>query len=142
MHGLTGRLPFRISFARCAGGVRSRRDQVFVDFERRQTNRSVTGKARPNFRNTFQRREVSQRLGIVEFSSMATQIVMDHTGDSRHFFEHTDPYGLAEAEQRFKTLTGQGFTAATRTAAGDLKVVRSFDPTADETLFYPRLAGG
>ncbi|MET4476490.1 hypothetical protein [Bradyrhizobium sp. F1.13.3] len=73
---------------------------------------------------------------------MATQIVMDRTGDSRHLFDHHDPTGLAEAEQRFKSLTGQGFTAATRTRAGDLKVVRSFDPTADETLFYPRLVGG
>ncbi|MDH2341515.1 hypothetical protein [Bradyrhizobium sp. SSUT77] len=73
---------------------------------------------------------------------MATQIVMDHTGDSRHFFEHDDPKGLAAAERRFKELTGQGFTAATRAAAGDLKVTRSFDPTADETLFYPRLVGG
>ena len=73
---------------------------------------------------------------------MATHIVMDHTGDSRHFFDQTDPKGLAKAEQRFRKLTGRGFTAATRTAAGDLKVVRTFDPTADETLFYPRLVGG
>ncbi|MFB6419056.1 MULTISPECIES: hypothetical protein [Bradyrhizobium] len=73
---------------------------------------------------------------------MVTQIVMDHTGDSRHFFEQDDPKQLAEAEQRFKKLSGQGFTAATRTAAGDLKVIRSFDPTVEETLFYPRLVGG
>ena len=73
---------------------------------------------------------------------MATQIVMDHTGDSRHPFDQTEPEGLAKAERRFRELTGQGFTAATRTAAGDLKVVRTFDPSADETLFYPRLVGG
>ncbi|WP_426423259.1 hypothetical protein [Bradyrhizobium genosp. A] len=73
---------------------------------------------------------------------MVAQIVMDHTGDSRHFFEQDDPKQLAEAEQRFNKLSGQGFTAATRTAAGDLKVIRSFDPTAEETLFYPRLVGG
>jgi hypothetical protein len=73
---------------------------------------------------------------------MATQIVMDRTGDSRHFFEQDDPQRLAEAERRFKKLTDQGFIAATRTAAGDLIVVRAFDPTADETLFYPRLVGG
>lgn len=73
---------------------------------------------------------------------MAAQIVMDHTGDSRHFFEQDDPERLAEAERRFKKLTGQGFTAASRTATGDLNVVRTFDPTAEETLFYPRLVGG
>jgi len=65
---------------------------------------------------------------------MATQIVMDHTGDSRHFFDYDDLKRLAEAERRFKKLTGEGFTAATRTAAGELKVVRTVDPTAEETL--------
>ncbi|MDI3567210.1 hypothetical protein [Bradyrhizobium sp. Arg816] len=73
---------------------------------------------------------------------MATQIVMDRTGDSRHFFEQDDRKQLAKAEERFKKLTRQGFTAATRTAAGDLNVVRTFDPTVEETLFYPRLVGG
>ncbi|TYL86649.1 hypothetical protein FXB40_41360 [Bradyrhizobium rifense] len=73
---------------------------------------------------------------------MATQIVMDHTGDSRHFFEKDDHKQLAEAERRFEKLTGLGFTAATRTEDGDLHAIRSFDPTAIETLFYPRLVGG
>ncbi|MGY4445870.1 hypothetical protein ACVWZR_000527 [Bradyrhizobium sp. i1.3.1] len=36
---------------------------------------------------------------------MAAQIVMDRTGDNRHFFEQDDPKGLAEAERRFKKLT-------------------------------------
>lgn len=73
---------------------------------------------------------------------MATQIVMDRTGDSRYFFDQNDRDGLAKAERRFRELTGQGFTAATRTEVGDLSVARTFDPTADETLFYPRLVGG
>jgi hypothetical protein len=49
---------------------------------------------------------------------------------------------LAEAERRFKALTGQGFTAATRQANGDVSLARSFDPNAEETVFYPRLVGG
>lgn len=73
---------------------------------------------------------------------MATQIVMDGTGDSRHFFDQTDPVGLAKAERRFGKLTGQGYTAATRTPSGHLNLVRTFNPTAGETLFYPRLVGG
>ena len=44
---------------------------------------------------------------------------------------------LAEAETRFKELTGLGFTAAARTAAGETLKVASFDPTAEETLFFP-----
>jgi hypothetical protein len=73
---------------------------------------------------------------------MATQIVMDHTGDTRHFFEAKDAQALREAEKRFARLTGDGFTAAVRMAAGEVSQVRSFDPTAEETLFFPRLVGG
>ncbi|MGE9007888.1 hypothetical protein ACO2JO_04865 [Leptospira interrogans] len=73
---------------------------------------------------------------------MATQIVMDHTGDSRHYFDADDTKALSNAEERFNALTSAGFTAAVRDAAGDVTVTRSFDPTAEETLFYPRLIGG
>jgi hypothetical protein len=35
-----------------------------------------------------------------------------------------------------------GFTAAVRTGSGEVSKIRSFDPTAEETLFLPRLVGG
>jgi hypothetical protein len=73
---------------------------------------------------------------------MATQIVMDHTGDTRHQFDPADAAAVAEAEARFKMLTGTGFTAAKRLDGGKSEVLRSFDPTAEETLFIPRLTGG
>jgi hypothetical protein len=73
---------------------------------------------------------------------MATQIVLDHNGDTRHKFDAKDAKALLEAEQRFKKLTGAGFTAAARSASGDPVVKRTFDPTAEETVFYPRLVGG
>jgi len=73
---------------------------------------------------------------------MATQIVMDHTGDARHCFNPDDVRALAKAEERFKELTGLGFTAAIRTSSGEVSKIRSFDPTAEETLFFPRLVGG
>jgi hypothetical protein len=73
---------------------------------------------------------------------MATQIVMDHTGDSRHSFDPADAAAVAEAEARFKQLTGAGFTAARRLGDGKSEVVRSFDATAEEMLFIPRLIGG
>jgi hypothetical protein len=73
---------------------------------------------------------------------MATQIVMDHTGDSRHQFNPADAAAVAEAEERFKMLTGFGFTAAKRLGEGKSEILRSFDPTAEETLFIPRLGGG
>jgi hypothetical protein len=45
------------------------------------------------------------------------------------------------AEERFRKLTGLGFTTAKRTGPGTSEVARAFDPDA-ETLFIPRLRGG
>ena len=53
---------------------------------------------------------------------MATQIVMDHTGDTRHQFDVEDIKALAAAERRFKELTFAGFTAAVRTSSGEPKI--------------------
>ena len=73
---------------------------------------------------------------------MAIQIVMDHTGDSRHSFNPNEAQELAKAEQRFYKLTKVGFTAAVRTGLGQVSRIRSFDPNAEETVFFPGLVGG
>lgn len=73
---------------------------------------------------------------------MAIQIVMDRNGDSRHRFDPNDTQELADAEQRFRELIGAGFTAAVRTRPGQGSRVRSFDPSAEETVFFPGLVGG
>jgi hypothetical protein len=70
---------------------------------------------------------------------MRTQIVMDTSGDTRHQFDPDDPSAVAEAERRFREA---GFTAAKRTGIGNSKLIREFDPTAQETVFIPRLRGG
>jgi hypothetical protein len=75
-------------------------------------------------------------------TTMAKQIVMDATGDTRHQFDPADGAGVAEAESRFKQLTGAGFTAAARRGEGRSELIRSFDPSAEETVFFPRLQGG
>ena len=73
---------------------------------------------------------------------MAPQIGMDRPGNPRHSFDVHDRVEVEKAERRFKELTGAGFTAAVRSGPGEQRVIRSFDPTAEETLFYPRLVGG
>jgi hypothetical protein len=73
---------------------------------------------------------------------MATQIVMDRTGDTRYTFNAHDAHELAEAERRFYELTGAGFTAAIRSGPGEISHTKSFDPAVEETLFFPRLVGG
>ena len=59
---------------------------------------------------------------------MATQIVMNQTGDTRHYFNADDTNALSKAEERFKLLTAFGFTAAVRDAA--VPPVRVRCPTA------------
>ena len=73
---------------------------------------------------------------------MAIQIVMDGTGDSRHHFDSNDAQEVAKAERRFYELTNAGFTAAARIGPGQVSQIRSFDPNAEETVFFPRLVGG
>jgi hypothetical protein len=50
-------------------------------------------------------------------------------GDTRHQFDPADATAVAEAEVRFKELTGGGFTAANRLDAGKSEVIRPFGPT-------------
>jgi len=96
-----------------------------------------------NLGATYATRNAYTVLGLNPWStSMATQIVMDQTGDTRHYFNADDTEAFSQAEKRFKLLTNVGFTAAVRDAAGEATVIRSFDPTAEETLFFPRLVGG
>jgi hypothetical protein len=73
---------------------------------------------------------------------MPIQLVMDRNGDSHYSFNPDDAEELAQAERRFHELTGLGFTAAVRTGPDQASKVRSFDPAAEETLFFPRLVGG
>jgi hypothetical protein len=73
---------------------------------------------------------------------MAVQIVMDQTGDSRHAFDPQNSEALAEAGWRFDRLTALGYTAAVRTVAGESGRITTFDAAVEETLFFPRLAGG
>jgi hypothetical protein len=49
---------------------------------------------------------------------------------------------IDEAERRFGELVGAGYIAAKRTGDGTSELLRQFDPTAQETLFIPRLIGG
>jgi hypothetical protein len=73
---------------------------------------------------------------------MPVLIVMDHRGDSRHYFDAKDTEALADAEARFKELRSEGYIAAVRTGPGQVAKVGAFDPAAEETLFFPRLVGG
>jgi hypothetical protein len=66
--------------------------------------------------------------------------ILDHTGHTTLDFTGMD---TTLAMAKFNELVGLGSTAATRkTGEKDYTVTKSFDPTADETLFIPRMQGG
>ena len=73
---------------------------------------------------------------------MATQIVIDEFGEWRYRFEANIPGQIFKAKERFEVLRAAGFLAAVRGTAGQVTVARTFDASAEETLFYPRLVGG
>ena len=74
---------------------------------------------------------------------MGVQIIMDHNGDTRHEFNRVDATAVALAEERFRQLTGKGFRAVALGKDGEPgKLIRTFDPTVEETLFIPQLRGG
>ena len=49
---------------------------------------------------------------------------------------------LAEAEKRFRDLTGNGFRAVALGRDGDNVLLGEFDPDVEQTLFLPQLVGG
>jgi hypothetical protein len=69
------------------------------------------------------------------------EIVKDHAGYAKHQFDADDIKALAATGRRLKKLTFAG-SAAVRSSSGETKVTRTFDPTAEQTLFHPRLVGG
>lgn len=74
---------------------------------------------------------------------MRVQQVMDLSGHTTFAFDETNTVELNEAMSRFEMLTKNGHAAATRKAGErDYTVTKTFDPTADETLFVPAMQGG
>lgn len=74
---------------------------------------------------------------------MPTQIVMDHTGDTRHEFKVDDSAEVAEAMKRFTELTAKGHRAVAMGENGAPNtLLKAFDPTVERTMFIPQLQGG
>jgi hypothetical protein len=74
--------------------------------------------------------------------AMAVQLVMNHTGDTRHWFDAADEQSSLKAQERFRELSEKGYVAAVLGTNGSSRIIRSFEPTAEETVFFPRLVGG
>lgn len=74
---------------------------------------------------------------------MGIQIVMDHSGDTRHTFDPSNSESVLQAQQRFEELTTRGFRAVAlgRNERPDA-LQNQFDPNVQETLFIPQLQGG
>jgi hypothetical protein len=68
---------------------------------------------------------------------------MDRSGDARHEFDGADAEAVARAEERFRVLTGKGFRAVALGKDGTPgRLLKSFEPEVERTLFIPHLQGG
>jgi hypothetical protein len=62
-------------------------------------------------------------------------------GDKQFDFDTATAAGLADAEAKFKELTGKGFMPVKMDGGAPTKM-RSFDKEAEEVFFRPQLQGG
>jgi hypothetical protein len=76
-----------------------------------QPQRWLASSFKLRFVNIFDPRRLWCLEGTTLEQSMATQIVMDQTGDARHYFDAEDTEAVSKAEERFRLLTSIGFTA-------------------------------
>lgn len=74
---------------------------------------------------------------------MPTHKILDRTGHTEKAWDKADKVSMAEAEKRFKELTGKGFMAWEPGKDGTPgRQLKSFDPNVETTLFQPALQGG
>ena len=66
--------------------------------------------------------------------------VMDHTGHSTLEFSKSQ---VKEAMEKFNELVkGEKKVAAVKEGEGKSRLIRSFDPNAEEVVFHSPMAGG
>ena len=83
------------------------------------------------------------RQSLLGSKPMHVHIVMDRQGDTRFAYDRANARSLADAERRFRELTGKGFRAVALGKDGQPgRLMRSFDAEAEQTLFIPQLQGG
>ncbi len=70
------------------------------------------------------------------------QLIMDSTGHTTHSFDPANAVDIDAARERFDSYKDAGFTVAERTGEGSSRLLRTFDPNVEETLFIPRVVGG
>lgn len=68
--------------------------------------------------------------------------IMDRSGDTAHTFKPDDQASVDAAMKVFDELVKKGHTAGKMVAPGKHELIRKFDPTAEETILFPRLQGG
>jgi hypothetical protein len=70
-------------------------------------------------------------------------LITDHTGHSVEEFDTANNVGMEEAQKRFAELTGQGMRAAVPSAEEPTpKIIKDFDPNAEEVTFVRPIVGG
>lgn len=75
---------------------------------------------------------------------MPTQIVMDHTGDTRHAFDVKNEAEVKDAMARFNELVNEKKMIPTKPVGGGVfqKAGQTFDPTEETIVFRRQMQGG
>ncbi len=70
------------------------------------------------------------------------QLIMDATGHTTLEFDPANAAQVNAAKERHDAYKSLGYTAAERTGEGTSRLLHTFDPNVQETLFIPRVVGG
>jgi hypothetical protein len=79
----------------------------------------------------------------VEEHEGGVMVVLDQTGDTRHYWDRGNEVEVKEMKKLFKRMTDKGYQAWSVTQKGDQdRKIREFDPEAEKIIFSPALVGG
>jgi hypothetical protein len=70
-------------------------------------------------------------------------VVLDQTGDTRHYWDRGNEVEVKEMKKLFKRMTDKGYQAWSVSRKGDQdRKITEFDPEAEKIIFSPALVGG
>jgi len=85
---------------------------------------------------------VAQEEGVAVKHSGVLE-AMDHTGDTKSYWDKNNPAEVAAAQASFDALKKKGYAAYKLNSDGTTgEQIREFDPSAERIIMRPALQGG
>ena len=87
--------------------------------------------------------QAQEKIGQRPQSATGEINILSKEGDTKHYWNASDPSEVASVKAVFDAFRSRGYTAARMGRAGTAgEVITEFDPSAGSILFIPRVAGG